>query len=403
MDIFHMSDVISLIGLPYPPSGHSTYNIPCPCCDDKPGKKHLNINLKKDVFRCPRCGFSGGVFDLYAHYAGIPREEVREALIARLNVQGDVQKRTPKVVIKEIPECPLTDVDSRSATYEAFLAKLSLSSDHRQNLRDRGLTDDAIDRLGYKTTPVIGMSSIAKQLAGEGHYLAGVPGFYKTESGQWSFVQENRGILIPVRNENGQIQGLQIRRDNVTRRKFRWVSSVGKPDGCKAEGWVHLAGTPRPMILLTEGPMKADVIHFLTGQTVVAVPGVNALTHLERMLDILREYGVTKIMTAFDMDFLSNPHVQGGYNNLTWMLNDMGFQFGTYLWNKMGYKRQDVEQTKQYAKKFVRYKEGAEKYSLGLTKFQELAKEAKAVYKIDGIALVNCEIFEKFLESFREF
>lgn len=79
--------------------------------------------------------------------------------------------------------------------------------------------------------------------------------------------------------------------------------------------------------------MKADVIHFLTGQTVVAVPGVNALTHLERMLDILREYGVTKIMTAFDMDFLSNPHVQGGYNNLTWMLNDMGFQFGTYLWN----------------------------------------------------------------------
>ena len=46
MDIFHMSDVISLIGLPYPPSGHSTYNIPCQCCDDKPGKKHLNINLK---------------------------------------------------------------------------------------------------------------------------------------------------------------------------------------------------------------------------------------------------------------------------------------------------------------------------------------------------------------------
>ena len=65
----------------------------------------------------------------------------------------------------------------------------------------------------------------------------------------------------------------------------------------------------------------------------------------------------------------------------------------------MGYQRKDAEKTKQYAKKFVRYKEGAEKYSLGLTKFQALAKEAKAVYKIDGIALVNCEIFEKFLEN----
>ena len=69
----------------------------------------------------------------------------------------------------------------------------------------------------------------------------------------------------------------------------------------------------------------------------------------------------------------------------------------------MGYKRQDVENTKQCYKKFVRYKEGAEKYSLGLTKFQALAKEAKAVYKIDGIALVNCELFEKYLETFREF
>ena len=69
----------------------------------------------------------------------------------------------------------------------------------------------------------------------------------------------------------------------------------------------------------------------------------------------------------------------------------------------MGHSRQNVEETKQYAKKFVRYKEGAERYSLGLTKFQELAKEAKAVYKIDSVAPVNCELFEKYLETFREF
>ena len=61
----------------------------------------------------------------------------------------------------------------------------------------------------------------------------------------------------------------------------------------------------------------------------------------------------------------------------------------------------DVEKTKKIAKKFVRYQEGAELYSIGLTKFQELAKEAKAVYKIDKVALVNCEIFEKYLETFR--
>ena len=45
----------------------------------------------------------------------------------------------------------------------------------------------------------------------------------------------------------------------------------------------------------------------------------------------------------------------------------------------MGYARKDVEKTKKIAKKFVRYQEGAELYSIGLAKFQELAKEAKVI------------------------
>ena len=56
---------------------------------------------------------------------------------------------------------------------------------------------------------------------------------------------------------------------------------------------------------------------------------------------------------------------------------------------------------KNNEKKFVRYKEGAEKYSMGLTKFQQFAKDAQAVYKVDKLVLVNCEILEQYLESFR--
>lgn len=48
----------------------------------------------------------------------------------------------------------------------------------------------------------------------------------------------------------------------------------------------------------------------------------------------------------------------------------------------MGFARKDVEATKKLEKKFVRYPEGAEKYSLGLTKFQALAKEAKQSIKL---------------------
>ena len=113
MDIFHMSDIIPLIGLPYPPYGRSNYNVPCPCCDDEPHAKHLNINLQKDVFRGPRCGFSGGIFDLYAYYTGIAREEVHDALIARLDVQGSIPK-PEHIPVPVVAEVPPTDIASRS-------------------------------------------------------------------------------------------------------------------------------------------------------------------------------------------------------------------------------------------------------------------------------------------------
>lgn len=40
-------------------------------------------------------------------------------------------------------------------------------------------------------------------------------------------------------------------------------------------------------------------------------------------------------------------------------------------------------------------------YSMGLTKFQELAKEAKACYKMGQLVLVNTEIIDEYLEQFR--
>ena len=246
MELFHMVDVIPLLGLPTPPAGKSSYNIPCPCCDDKPKSRHLNINLRKDVFRCPRCGFSGGVLDLYAFYAKIPREKVLEELLDRKG-----QTLYPRQPLPEVEENPLTGVEERHATYTALLQSLTLASDHRENLLSRGLSPEEIHRLGYKTTPVLGFSSLAKRLREKGLYLAGVPGFYKSQ-GQWTLKIPGRGILIPVRDVQGQIQGLQVRLDNVEKRKFRWLSSNGLEEGCGAKTWVHLAGEPRPLVLLTE-------------------------------------------------------------------------------------------------------------------------------------------------------
>lgn len=66
-------------------------------------------------------------------------------------------------------------------------------------------------------------------------------------------------------------------------------------------------------------------------------------------------------------------------------------------------RRAKIEETKSMAKKkFVRYKEGAELYSMGLSKFQQLAHDAKATYKVDKLVLVSIDKFEKYLETFAE-
>lgn len=73
----------------------------------------------------------------------------------------------------------------------------------------------------------------------------------------------------------------------------------------------------------------------------------------------------------------------------------------------MGRKRAEVpelEKVLQYGKKkFVRYDEGAKIYSMGLHTFQELAKEAKAIYRIKRVVLVNTELIDEYLETFREY
>ena len=59
------------------------------------------------------------------------------------------------------------------------------------------------------------------------------------------------------------------------------------------------------------------------------------------------------------------------------------------------------KKTQKDMKKFVRYPEGAKMYSMGLTKFQEIAKDAKARYKVGQLVLVNTEILDEYLENFR--
>ena len=52
-------------------------------------------------------------------------------------------------------------------------------------------------------------------------------------------------------------------------------------------------------------------------------------------------------------------------------------------------------------RRFARYDEAAEYYGLGLTRFKEIAKQAGAVIKINQTVLIDLEVFEAYIETFR--
>lgn len=52
-------------------------------------------------------------------------------------------------------------------------------------------------------------------------------------------------------------------------------------------------------------------------------------------------------------------------------------------------------------KRFIRTKEGVELYQMGKTKFLQMARDSGALYKIDGVCLIEVEIFEAYMDTFR--
>ena len=68
----------------------------------------------------------------------------------------------------------------------------------------------------------------------------------------------------------------------------------------------------------------------------------------------------------------------------------------------MSYSYKCYSDTKDFMKKFVNAEEGAIIYGISKSRIIVIAREAGAVYKVGNSALINTELFEKYLERFRE-
>lgn len=277
---YRYEDVVGLLDLHIRHKKPYSIDVDCPFCGDKRGK--MNINLQKGVYRCNYCGDSGGMIAMYAKMYHISNQEAYSAICELLCVGETAPRFTPPIrttvktpeVSQELPIAPLT---VRSQTYSYLFSMLRLSATHRQNLRDRGLTDEHIDRYGYKSTPAFGYTKTTALLMEMGCTVEGVPGFYVDDNGAWTmnFHPKCSGIIIPIVGIDAYTAGAQIRLDRpFNERKYLWLSSTEKNKGSGSRSPVHFVGDPADKVVyVTEGALKATIAHSLSGKSFAAVAG----------------------------------------------------------------------------------------------------------------------------------
>lgn len=346
---FGIMDVVGLLHLRIRRPSPTGVYVDCPICNDKRGKMH--VNSQTDTWRCNYCDESGGMLSLYARLHNISTREayreIRDALLNGIGFSEDTVKNPnkPKVVASDVT--PIADITVRHHTYTALLSMLTLSKEHREHLRTvRGLPDEQIEVLGYKSTPPFYLCcSLANRLMENGCQLEGVPGFYQKD-GQWTLACSTRtaGILLPARTRQGRIGGFQIRLDVPLKNeddppdkqgaKYIWLSSAGKPKGTSSGSPAHFVGDPNAgVVYVTEGLLKSDVAHYLMNRSFAATAGVNNMAQLELLLKELAENGTHTIIEAEDMDKYRNEAASKGALKLYGLAQKYGMVCRGLNWN----------------------------------------------------------------------
>ena len=95
---------------------------------------------------------------------------------------------------------------------------------------------------------------------------------------------------------------------------------------------------------------------------------------------------------------MQSKNISGGQNQ-EWRIREMRTEDRYYNDQK---RSEVMEAARRLRRKYLRYQQAEIVYSLSHKKLMELASDAEAIYRLDGIVLINREIFEEYLEKFHE-
>lgn len=269
-------------------------NNPCPIC----GKPDQCSKSEDGGVCCYR------VTDKQDGYIITKRSTSKDGRDYTVYQPADAWRKTPKQ--------PDTN-ELWAAIYEYIFVKFTCENEEKQELSRRG----GLHPGNYGTLP-FSNSSARREVAQEllekfGDEIFKCPGISKncpSGKGTLPWIEGAEGLMIPVRDWQGRIQGILIRpRLQDGGAKYLWMTSSSK-GGASATPRMHVPSiTPhllnQPGILdglwITEGALKANVLSEIHHIPCVATPANN----LEPATAFIESQPLQKFILAYDQD--TNP------------------------------------------------------------------------------------------------
>lgn len=300
-------------------------------------------------------------------------------------------------------------------TYLLMKQMCPLSEEHRKNLKEvRHLTDDRISR-DYFTCPVNwkqvdNIISAVKQKYPQitDEELKKVPGFFwDRKKGKVRF-SGHKGLCILIRDANGVIKGIQIRRDTVQKGdpRYVWISSTFafyKPEeysgGCSCGSpkdvlWPKAGDRNKATVCITEGKFKSEILA-QNGNIAVSMQGVTSwrgITDTIKTIEDRRK--VSGIYVFLDSDILGKHMLFRQSGEMCRAISEKfpDKKICYAFWKKEVGKGIDDYIINSGSHEGIKYHEWKKAYSIGEKAFQSMLDK----YKIQKLQDLRQEYVEKF-------
>jgi hypothetical protein len=326
----------------------------CPVCDGE--KKGCRLNNNTGLYHCltdnPNPNFTFLKHDkinfgMYIE-AALKAEQNAEKLAERKRQQKIDNRIRLDREAKERAQS-LSAVD-RDREIRKLLNQLTLTPEHRAELRRRGLSEEQIKDGMFRS-----VGRYQKLQTPVSTSLAGV----SAETNGRSLVGGESGYICPVWNSDGLIICWQLRLDEDKDCKYKWPTSrwpkrPNGPTSHQQNGEMPVT-VCRPTVLNTdidaintaEGILKPKIAAELSGKVFIGAAGGNfassAKSFKQELDKLSAEFGTKIVRLNADAGSTANPNVMREYRKTYKLLTDWGYELRIAWWGQLEKSAGDID------------------------------------------------------------